>query len=187
MAGIEVLAAAVVFIVGAIGLIRGPAKELGVTMALIVILAIFAQFDTLVTYEEMPRKVNSIVENLGLGSDDPQRQRMLALFFYSAAVILTAFLAYHGQDTLTFNLKDPRGVGGAITGWLVGALNGYLIFGTIWYYLDKLQYPIQQYGWFTLNLTELAQNLVKILPQNIAGGLMMSAMALGLLWWRILK
>jgi uncharacterized membrane protein required for colicin V production len=187
MGGIEILAATVVFIVGAIGLIRGPAKELGVTMALIVILAVLAQFDTLVEFQEMPGKVNNIVASFGLDTDDPQRQSMLVLFLYSAAIIVTAFLAYHGQDTLKFSFKDPPGAGGAILGWLVGAFNGYLIFGTIWYYMNQLNYPIQRYAWFTPTFTDLARNLINMLPQSIAGGVVMSGLALALLWWRILR
>jgi hypothetical protein len=187
MGGIEVLAATVIFIVGAVGLIRGPAKELGVTMALVVILAVLAQFDVLVNFDDLPTKVNTIMAGLGLDTTDKTKQQMLVLFLYSSAVIVTAFLAYHGHDTLAFRWSDPPGVGGAILGWLVGALNGYLIFGTIWYYLDQFDYPIQRYAWFTEDLTELAQNLVKLLPQNVAGGMVMSAAALALLWWRILK
>ena len=76
---------------------------------------------------------------------------------------------------------------GTISGGIVGALNGYLIFGTIWFYMDRLDYPIRQYSWFTPNLTDLANNMVNLLPQNIAGGLVMSGLALTLLWWRIAK
>ena len=100
---------------------------------------------------------------------------------------MTAFLAYHGQDTLAFNFKDPKGPLGAIVGWLVGALNGYLISGTSWYYLHELGYPIKRYAWFTAEFTDLAKNLVNLLPQNLVSGIFLSALALVLLWWRILK
>jgi hypothetical protein len=187
MGGIEVLAATLIFIVGAVGIIRGPAKELGVTMALVVLLAIFAQFDALVTLGEMPVKVNNILSGIGLDSDDQMRQRMVVVFLYAGTVIVTTFMAYHGQDTLAFKLKEPPGAAGVAMGWLVGALNGYLIFGTIWYYLHQLQYPIQRYVWFNMPLTELGEDLVTFLPQNLVGGMVLSAMALVLLWWRILK
>ena len=64
MGGIEVLAATVVFIVGTVGLIRGPSKEVGVTMALVVLLAVLAQFETLIPTAEMPIKVNDIIYHL---------------------------------------------------------------------------------------------------------------------------
>jgi uncharacterized membrane protein required for colicin V production len=72
-------------------------------------------------------------------------------------------------------------------GGLVGALNGYLIFGTFWYYLNQLNYPIQRYAWFRAEFTEAAQTMINLLPQNLASGMVMAALALALLWWRILK
>ena len=187
MGGIEVLLATVVFIIGMVGMIRGPAKELGVTMALVVMLAVMSQFEGMVSPADFSVKVNSIVSGVGLGSNEPAKQGMTALVVYSLAIIVTAFLAYHGQDTLAFRFDGPRGILRPITGWLVGALNGYLMFGTIWYYMDKLGYPIQQYSWYEHRLTELASKLLNYLPQNLLGGVVMSGLALVLLWWRILK
>jgi hypothetical protein len=187
MGGIEILAATVIFILGAIGIIRGPSKELGVTMALVVVLAIFAQFETLVGIDQLPVRVNNLMGGLGFDTTDPLQQRTVVVFLYSAVLTLTAFLAYHGEDTLAFKLDDPKGALGALAGWLAGALNGYLIFGTVWFYLDYYNYPIQRYEWFTPNLTRTAQSLITFLPQNIAGGMIMAALALALLWWRILR
>jgi hypothetical protein len=135
----------------------------------------------------MPVKVNDIMTGLGLGSDDLLEQQTVVWFLFTAATILTAFLAYHGKDTLAFRFQDPPGIGGVILGWLVGALNGYLISGTSWYYLDQLDYPIRKYDWFVADFTSRAQDLVEILPQNLASGVVLSALALALLWWRILK
>ena len=70
MAGIEIILFVVVFIMGTIGLTRGPAKELGVTMALVVLLAFLSQFNTLVSIHEMPVQVNSMISRLGVGSND---------------------------------------------------------------------------------------------------------------------
>jgi hypothetical protein len=187
MGGVEVLAVAVVFIVGAVGLVRGASKELGVTMVLVVLLAVFSQFDQLVSTQEMPEKLNSILAGVGLGSDDPLKQRTMVVFLYSAVVVFTAFLAYHGQDTLSYSFREPSGPLGAVLGWIIGALNGYLMAGSVWFFLDELQYPVVRYEWFTLPLTSIGQRWVEFLPQNIASGLVLSGAALGLLWWRILK
>jgi len=187
MAGIEIVAVVVIFILATIGLARGPSKELGVTMALVVLMAVMLQFDTLVDFPELPGKVNNALQAVGLDSDDVLQQRTTVWFLYTAATIFTAFLAYHGQETLAFGFTDPPGVGGAILGWLVGVLNGYLIFGTIWYYLWRLDYPIQQYAWFEARFTELALNLVNLLPQNLLSGIVLSGLALALLWWKILR
>ena len=96
-------------------------------------------------------------------------------------------MAYHGQDTLKFNWKAPSGIIGLVLGGLVGAFNGYLICGTLWYYMDKLGYPMQQYSWFQAEFSDMAQTMIDVLPQNIASGLIMGALALALLWWRILR
>jgi MFS superfamily sulfate permease-like transporter len=187
MGGLEILALTVVFIVTLVGVARGPARELGVTMALVVLLALLAQLDNLVALGEMPGRVNKIVASVGLDTGNVDKQRMTVLVLFSTAVIMTAFLAYHGRETLKFGFKDPRGVLGILTGGLVGALNGYLMSGTVWYYMHQLEYPIKQYAWFKLPLTEMGQSLVKYLPQNVVSGMMMSGLALVLLWWKILK
>jgi hypothetical protein len=187
MLGIEVLAAMVIFMLGTIGLVRGPSREVGVTMALIVLLAVLSQFDNLVAPEAMPARVNNVLANIGLDSDDELKQRTMVVFLYSAVTIITAFLAYHGQDTLAFRFDDPPGIAGVIFGWIAGAVNGYLTFGTVWYYLDRLGYPIQRFEWFNTQFTALGRDMIGFLPQNIASGIIMSAIALALLWWRILR
>ncbi|MGD9098931.1 MAG: hypothetical protein PVF45_00525 [Anaerolineae bacterium] len=187
MGGIEIYAMTVVFILGCVGLIRGASKELGVTMALVVLLAVFAQFEALVGPDQLPGKLNTILSGFGLGSNDVTRQRMVAWVFYCAAMLVTTFMAYHGQDTLAFRWQSPSGLPGMALGWLAGALNGYLIAGTLWYYMRVLDYPMQRYSWFTAQFTDTAENMVNFLPQNIASGLVMGALALILLWWRILR
>jgi hypothetical protein len=187
MLGLEIVAFTVVFIFSAIGLIRGLSKELGVTMAVVVLLAALLQLQNVIPLGSMAQMLNTALSAIGLGSDDVLQQKTMVWFLNSAVVVVTAFLAYHGQDTLAFNLKGPRGIIGVILGGLAGAVNGYFIGGTVWYYLYALDYPIVRYEWFTLPLTATAQSLVSFLPQNLFGGLALSAMALALLWWRILK
>ena len=187
MAGIELIGATVVFMLGTIGLVRGPAREFGVTMALIVLLAFLRQFDTLVEFNAMPAKVNTLMANVGLSTTDVGSQKMMVLLLYSGITILTAFLAYHGQDTLAFRFRDPRHIFGVIFGGAVGAFNGYLIFGTIWYYMHQLGYPIQRYAWFRAEFSPFAQSMISYLPQSLASGLVLSGLALVMLWWRIAR
>ncbi len=187
MGGIEIYVITVVFMMGLVGLARGVSRELGVTMALIVLLAVFSQFDALDSKGELPSTINGMLNGFGLGSDDVMRQNMVAWLCYVLAMVVTTFLAYHGTDTLAFKWKGPPGIVGLALGGLIGLLNGYLIFGTLWYYMDKLNYPVQQYTWFRAEFSELAQTMIDVLPQNVASGLIMGALALALLWWRILK
>ncbi len=187
MFGIEAVLFIVTFTLAAVGLIRGPNKELGVTMAVVVVIAVMIQFTDLITINEMPEKVNNALSVVGFGTDDVLKQRTIVWFLLSAVIVMTAFLAYHGQETLAYNLRIPSGVLSAIFGGFIGAVNGYFIGGAIWYYLDELGYPTVIYSWFTLPLTEMANNIVDYLPQNLFGGLVLSAIALGLLWLRILR
>jgi uncharacterized membrane protein required for colicin V production len=187
MGGIEVLAFVVVFIFGTIGLVRGPAKELGVTLALVVLLAALAQFNGLIGFEALPGRVNSSLSALGLDSADVRKQQTMVVFIFAAITVFTAFMAYHGVDTLAFKFRNPPGVLGSVMGFLVGALNGYLLVGTIWYYLARFDYPIQTYPWFQATFTPLAQDLVGFLPQNLFSTLMLSVGALAMLWWRIAR
>ena len=176
-----------IFILSLVGLMRGPSKELGVTMAITVLLAILTQLTRLINPIDMAVRVNSFMSAVGMGSQDALRQRTFVWFLYSSMVVFTAFLAYHGQATLAFGFKDPKGIAGAFIGAFVGAMNGYFVGGSVWYYLDQLGYPIQQYDWFVAEFAEQAQRMVGLLPQNLFSPVILAVMALGLLWWRILK
>jgi uncharacterized membrane protein required for colicin V production len=187
MLGIEIVLFMLIFIIAIVGLMRGPSKELGVTMAVVVLLAILSQFNRLVNPSDLAVRANGLMSGLGLGSGDVMRQRTFVWFLYSSLVIMTAFMAYHGQATLAFGFRDPKGIAGAILGAMIGAANGWLIGGTIWYYLDLLGYPIRVYDWFTPQFTAGAQRMVTLLPQNLLNPVIFAVMALGLLWWRILK
>jgi hypothetical protein len=187
MFGIEAVFFVVVFTLAAVGLIRGPNKELGVTMAIVVVLAVMIQFTDLISLDELPEKINNAMSTFGMGTDDILRRRSIVWFIFSSVVVLTAFMAYHGQDTLAYGFKIPNSILAALLGGFIGAANGYLIGGSIWFYLDELRYPTVVYSWFQLPLTQIAQQMIEYLPQNLLGGLVLSAIALGLLWLRILK
>jgi len=187
MLSIQIVLFMVIFIVAIVGLMRGPSKELGVTMAVVVLLAILSQFNRLVDPAALAVRVNALMSGLGMGSGDVMRQRTFVWFLYSSMVIMTAFMAYHGHETLAFGFQDPKGIAGAILGAVAGVFNGWLIGGTIWYYLDLLGYPIQAYDWFLPQFSQGAQRMVSFLPQNLLNPVVFAVMALGLLWWRILK
>lgn len=187
MLSIDMVLFILIFIFAMVGLMRGPSKELGVTMSVVVLLAILSQFNRLMNPADLAVRANGLMSTLGVGSGDVMRQRTFVWFLYSSLVIMTAFMAYHGHSTLAFGFKDPKGIAGALLGAIVGALNGWLIGGTIWYYLDILAYPIQVYDWFAPQFTNGAQRMISLLPENLLNPVIFAVMALGLLWWRILK
>ncbi len=113
-----------------IGAMRGWAKEILVTAS--VILALFI-ITVLQTY------IGAVVRALGGAGGTP-------LFWMRIMIIL--LLAFFGYQT-----PNIRGIAGArfarerlsdvLLGLFIGALNGYLIVGSIWYYLNAAGYPFK--------------------------------------------
>lgn len=62
-----------------------------------------------------------------------------------------------------------RNVGAGILGALVGAVNGYMLGGAIWYLLDINEYPLQQFISAPLVNSPSAQN-VNWIPLVLIGG-----------------
>jgi len=123
---------AMALVFGMIGYMRGLSKEL-ISLAGI-ILALFALFQ----FDGLLRGV--LLENV-----DPSVQ-----FYVQAVIFLTiVFFAYQ-----TRGLSRRFSGGGAdgrdnlqstVLGALVGFLNGYLIWGSIWYFMDINRYPLDPY------------------------------------------
>jgi hypothetical protein len=59
---------------------------------------------------------------------------------FSAIMIGATYVAYQGE-TLSYEGNNPKGIVGALLGFLIGAVNGYLLFGTVWWLMNFYQYP----------------------------------------------
>jgi hypothetical protein len=109
-----------------IGALRGWAKEMLVTFAVVVSL----------TLNFMLHRFMPVVKEL------PEAHP--SLFWIRIAVLAT--IVYFGYQTV---ISVQRLQGGArrerlqdsLFGVVLGAFNGYLIAGTVWYYLDRAGYP----------------------------------------------
>ena len=134
---------------GAIGVIRGFKKELGVTIILLVMM--------LLVYLIQLRVVPRFFETW------PETRPALLLTLYQVLMLFGAFIAYQGY-TLSFPGANPPGTWGWIYGLIVGLLNGYLLWGTIWYYTARLGYPLSL---FSLPVSPLDQQLVAYLPLSL--------------------
>lgn len=110
-----------------IGGMRGWAKELLVTFSVILALT----FTTLLaSYIPFVRDV--------LSKDSP------AIFFWVRALILglLVFFGYQTPNLPRFAAKVTRErIQDIILGVVIGALNGYLIVGTLWFYMADANYP----------------------------------------------
>jgi hypothetical protein len=139
-----------VFLFAVIGAMRGWAKELLVTFAVIVGLFLIAI---------MQRFAPEALRAFLLGSGTVQ-------FWIQTLIIV--FLAMFGYQTPNL-ARIPQGrfvrekFSDALLGFFIGALNGYLILGSIWYFMDQANYP------FAPNITSPPTNLaiLNYLPPEI--------------------
>ena len=133
-----------------VGVVRGYPRELGVTTMLLIGLFVI---------ELLNERYQAEVENvLNILTGDPAIGATRA-WIYVIALLVLAFISYQGQ-TLAFPGKGGRTFFDIGTGFL----NGYLLWGSIWYYL-------QQAGWPGLPIappfTVVYQAMVRLLPPAV--------------------
>jgi hypothetical protein len=117
-----------------IGAIRGWAKELLVSFS--VILALF---------------ILMIAENYVPVADAFLAKTGLLQFWFRSLLLLALVVFGYQTPYLQIFKKDGERfhrskVQDTLLGLIFGLINGYLIVGTLWFYLDKLGYPS---AWFT--------------------------------------
>jgi hypothetical protein len=116
------------WIVGAftavIGFLRGWNQEIIVAAAAVLAAFVIFQFDSLIRGT--------------LLAAVPHDQVFL---LQAAAFLLVVYLAY--KQRFDFGVpREREGIQSGILGALVGFVNGYLIMGTLWYFLDINEYPL---------------------------------------------
>ena len=164
MGPIEVYMFFLVLIFGLIGLVRGFLRELGVTTIMVFVLFFLHQFSGPVErgLEMVTQRASGLVRTVGASNEG----------FFAAAYILVltfvAFISYHGE-TLAFEGRSPQGGLGISLSLMVGLLNGYLIAGSIWYYIHRFSYPFSFMGVRVEELSPLAQRVVEYLPMPLLG------------------
>lgn len=162
MTPVETLWIGLVVIFAIVGIVRGFLKELGVTLVLIVTLfgltRLSGNMPTILNFAASATKVQAI----GQLKDNTA----VWLVFYLLAVLSVAFIAYQGY-VIKYPGSDPKGIQGILLSLMIGLINGYLVSGSLWYYIDKYQAPLRALGLLQGEYTALAQRLVKVLPPTI--------------------
>jgi hypothetical protein len=163
MVEIQQLFMLLILVMGVIGMVRGFLKELGVTLVLIA---------TLFALDRLIPIINGFITSgglgfLGLGPESQSANNLLFLLF-AAMMVGATYIAYQGE-TLAYEGNNPKGIVGALLGFLIGAVNGYLLFGTIWWAFNYYQYP---FGLVTQPLPQAAQDILNagLLPIDLLGG-----------------
>ncbi|MGJ3237611.1 MAG: CvpA family protein [Anaerolineae bacterium] len=108
---------------GVIGFLRGWQREF--TALAGIILATFALF-----------QFDAFLRTIFFGFS---AQQMFFVQFVSFTVIV--FLVYQAKQVGGGELRSDDDLQDGLIGGLVGSINGYLIGGSIWYFLDVTEYP----------------------------------------------
>ncbi len=143
-----------IILCGVVGGFRGWAKEMLVLFSMV--LALFLMF-VLETY--VPG-VKSALES----QDGPTQFVARSLF-----IMLLAFFGYQSPNIPAFAPKLTRDkLQDWLLGFVLGMINGYFIFGSLWYYMDVTGYPWQPL--ITPPQDESVMALVAYLPPKVIGG-----------------
>ncbi len=142
-----------VFLFAIIGTIRGWAKELLVTFAVILALFIMAVLQQFVPF----------IRDAVLAAEKGDAQPV----FWARTLLLMAlvFFGYQGPNIarLAGSTKFVREkLQDSLLGLFLGALNGYLVIGTLWFFLDKARYPFPDL--IVNNLSATAKDMLLLLP-----------------------
>ena len=144
-----------VVLFGVVGMMRGWAKELLVVFSVIVALAV----------NVLLKRYMPIINTM---PDDDQ-----ALFWIR--IVIMVVLVFFGYETVAL----PRFAGKAareklqdsILGFVFGGINGYLVVGSVWFYLNEAGYPFE-YIQPPNSATEMglaALNLLQFMPPRLLG------------------
>jgi len=139
-----------------IGGMRGWAKEIMVSFSVILALT----FTTLISnYIPFIRDV--------LQKDNP------ALYFWLRAIIL-GLLVFFGYATPNISRFAPKmnreKLQDSILGVVIGALNGYLIAGTIWFYMSNAGYPFNNIiAAPSGDIAKVAEAMLQYMPPRLLG------------------
>lgn len=151
-----------VFLFGIIGAMRGWAKELMVVFSVITALAVNLLLETYFP----------LMRNLA----DPNNQAPDALkaLFWIRTVILIA-LVYFGYQTVNISRFAPKAarerLQDSLFGAVLGGVNGYLIAGSILWYIDVAKYPYPNVISQPLEpaIVLSVQNMMKVMPPHFLG------------------
>jgi len=139
-----------------IGGMRGWAKEILVSFSVVLALAFTALLEHYVPFiRDVLLPQNSVV-----------------LFWLRTIIlIMLVFFGYQTPNIARFSPKMAREkLEHSILGAVIGAINGYLIAGTIWFYMADAKYPFAStVSAPTGTVAAIANNMLRYMPPNLLG------------------
>jgi hypothetical protein len=160
MVPLEVLFVTLIIVFGFVGAARGYPRELGVTTLILTAMVVLTYMQPALAFFDQ-----RIGPSLGFKITQPSGNS-LEFFIYAFVFAAIVFASYAGE-TFSFPGMPKKGRTGSLISFLNGSFNGYLIIGTIWYFLDNWSYIVGGKALIQLPLTATAQGLVAYLPPRI--------------------
>jgi hypothetical protein len=119
---------AMVILFAVVGFVRGSVKEMIALTGIILGLFIVEQ-------------LGDVILTPFIGSAPLDQQ----FYVYAGLLLLITFAAYQTParfDTGSGTRDAREGLQEGLLGATIGAVNAYLLFGSLWYYMDNLMYPL---------------------------------------------
>lgn len=111
---------------GIVGMMRGWTKEIVSTAG--IMLATFVVFQS-----------DALLRGLLLSRISRDQAFIVQMAIFAAII----YLAYRSRTLVEERVQArPSRLQNAVLGALIGALNGYLMWGAVWYFLDVNEYPL---------------------------------------------
>jgi hypothetical protein len=129
-----------VMLFGIIGLMRGWTKELLVTAS--IILALFV-------LEELGNYVFDVMVSSDLAqiAADPEAPLRRLVMLRASVLLIITFFGYQGPTVVHFATRGRvaarpgDSLQEGLLGLMIGGVNGYLVIGALWWYLQVYNYP----------------------------------------------
>ena len=171
MGPVEIIFIALWLLFGAIGLVRGVWKELGVTVMLFIGL-LFLQL----LVGPLAKYWTTL---LGFFTTDPTQQKVITDMFSIAVLLIIAFISYQGE-ILTYPGKGDN--------WFfslgAGLLNGWLLAGSVWFYFNQACWPG---GLVNPPFSQYYNTMVKLLPPEVLPWQVLALLVVFMMILRVLK
>ncbi|RME80463.1 MAG: hypothetical protein D6775_16135 [Caldilineae bacterium] len=182
MGPIEILFLVIFLFFLFVALVRGYERELGVTTLIFVALFIITFFGQ----KYVPLALRYLTQLLNRPPFDNRTTQHILSLTFSIFFILVLFSSYAG-DTFSFKGKLKRGPNAVVLDLLIGALNGYLVAGSLWYFQDFYEYPFADTGLLILPLRPPAEAFANYLPPYVAPPMFWAGMVMVLMLLRVRK
>ena len=146
-----------------IAMARGYHRELGATSIMLVGLIFLSLLTDVLHLDELLRALLQSPPPDDMSARDSAN--MILMLTYQLIFLSITFAGYSGR-VLAWEGTPLKGMARAGLNVVVGLINGWLVAGTLWYYMDRFEYPVSE-TIVRLPLTPFAQEAVKYLPPAV--------------------